>query len=240
MAAAGGPLGPPQPVSKATGGLYTAIGYWHQEDEYKNGTENLTGQNQFYSQLGYGARHWEIFGRIGIADLKISDAFRSNRASTTTSKSDFEDNWSFFGTFGAKGFYPFNETFGLGAFAQGSYYFQDFTDPVAGTQNGAPFTAELRVKNLWDVYFGVSFQARVPYGLKLYIGPYAYYSEARASLSADIPGLGFEPGEVTIKNKTSAGGYAGIDVPLARGFHLHVEGQYSARFAVGAAVSYSY
>ena len=67
--------------------------------------------------------------------MKISDAFRSTQISTTTSKNDFEDNWKFFGTLGAKGFYPFNKAFGIGAFVQGSYYFRDFTDNVSGMPN---------------------------------------------------------------------------------------------------------
>lgn len=190
--------------------------------------------------MGYGAKNWEIYGRIGVSDLKVLDAFRSTQASTTTSKNDFEDNWKFFGTLGAKGFYPFNKTFGIGAFIQGTYYFSDFTDDVSGTQNGVPFTAKLKVKNLWDVNFGMGFQATVPYRIKLYIGPYTYYSEAKASPSANIPGLTFGTGDVTVRNQTNAGGFTGVDVPLARGFHLNVEGQYSERFSVGAAITYSY
>jgi hypothetical protein len=240
MATAIGPFGPPQPLSKEEGGLLSGIGYWYHEDQYKDGTEHVTRQNQVYSQLGYGAKNWEIYGRIGGSDLKISDAFRSTQASTLTSKNDFEDNWKLFGTLGAKGFYPFNKTFGIGGFMQGSYYFSDFTDDVSGTQGGVPFTAKLKVENLWDVNLGIGFQATVPFGIKLYIGPYAYYSEAKASMSANIPGLRFETGDVTIKNETNVGGFTGVDVPLARGFHLNVEGQYSERFSVGAAVTYSY
>ncbi len=239
-AAAGGLFGSPQPVSKEAGGLHTGIGYWYQEDKYKNGTEHVTRQNQIYSELGYGARNWEMYGRIGVSDLKISDAFLSTQALTTTSKNDFEDNWKFFGTLGAKGFYPFNKTFGIGAFIQGSYYFSDFTDDVSGIHNGAPFTTELKVKNLWDVNFGVGFQATVPKGIKLYIGPYIYYSEAKISQSANIPGLEFSGGNATIKNKTKGGGFTGVDVPLGKGFHLNVEGQYSERFSAGAVVTYSY
>jgi hypothetical protein len=238
--AAGGLFGPPERISREAGGLHTGIGYWYQEDEYKNDTEHVTRQNQVYSQLGYGVRNWEMYARVGISDLKISDAFRSNQASTTTSKNDFEDNWNFFGTLGVKGFYPFNKTFGMGAFMHGSYYFNDFTDHVSGTDNGAPFTTELKVKNLWDVNFGISFQATVPYGIKLYIGPYAYYSEAKISQSTTIPGLPFETGNATVKNTTIVGGFTGFDVPIAKGFHLNVEGQYSARFSVGAAITYSY
>ncbi len=239
-AAGGGPFGPPQSVSKEAGGLNTGIGYWHHQDEYKNGAEHVTRQNQVYSHLGYGAQNWEIYGRIGVSDLKISNAFSSTEASTTTSKNDFEDNWKFFGTLGAKGFYPFNKTFGIGAFMQGSYYFSDFTDNVSGTQAGGPFTTQLKVKNLWDVNLGLGFQATVPYGIKLYIGPYAYYSEARVSLSANIPGLNSDAQNIRVHNETSIGGFTGVVVPLSRGFHLNVEGQYSARFSVGAAINYSY
>ena len=239
-AAAGGLFGPPQSISKEAGGLNTGIGYWVHEDKYKNDTEWVTRQNQIFSQLGYGTQSWELYGRIGASDLKILDAFRSTEGSTATSKNDFEDNGIWLGTLGAKGFYPLNKTFGIGAFVQGSYYFADFTDNVSGTHNGAPFTTELKVKNLWDVNLGIGFQATVPFGIKLYIGPYAYYSEAKTSLSQNIPGLKFEPGEGAIRNTTNIGGFAGFDFPLAKGFHLNVEGQYSEKFSVGVAVTYSY
>ncbi len=238
--AAGGLFGSPQTVSKDEGGLHTGIGYWHQEDKYKDGTDHVFRQNQIYSHLGYGARNWEVYGRIGIADLKISDAFRSSQASITTSKEDFEDNWKFLGTLGAKVFYPFNKTFGIGAFLQGSYYFTDFKDQVSGTLNGAPYTAELKVRGLWDINFGVGFQATVPKDIKLYFGPYIYYSEAKISPTTNIPGLEFSAGNVTVQNKTKGGGFAGVDIPIGRGFHLNVEGQYSERFSVGTAVTYSY
>ena len=177
-AAAGGPFGPPQPIAKEAGGYHTGIGYWFHEDKYKNGTEQVTRQNQVYSELGYGSRNgWEITARVGMSDLKLIDAFSSSTASTTTSKKDFEEHGKFFSTVGAKGFYPFNKTFGMGAFIQGTYYFSDFTDTVSGTRNGVPFSVELRVKNLWDVNFGMGFQATVPYGIKMYLGPYVYYSE---------------------------------------------------------------
>lgn len=239
-AAGGGPFGPPQPLSKEEGGLATAIGYWRYEDEYTNGKGQVIRQNQIYSQLGYGKKNWEIFGRIGIADLKISDAFRSTLASTVTSKNDFEDNWNGFGTMGAKGFYPFNDLFGIGAFFQGSTSFRNFTDHVSGTSNGAPFQTELKVSRFWEVNFGLGFQVAVPHGLKLYAGPYACYSEATVSLSPTIPGLTSEPGSFRIHNRTNIGGFGGVYLPLARGFHLNIEGQYSEKFSFGTAVTYSY
>jgi hypothetical protein len=239
-AIAGGPFGPPQPVSKEEGGLYTGIGYGYHEDIYQNGGEHVFRQNQVYSHLAYGAKNWEIFGRIGISDLKISDAFSSTRASTTTSKNDFEDNWKLFGTLGGKGYYPFTQALGMGAFMQGSYYFKEFRDRVFGTQDGVPFTSDLEVGHFWDVNFGLGLQATVPYGIRLYIGPYVYYSEAKISLFPAIPGLYSDRQSMTVHNRTNVGGFTGIDVPLARGFRLNLEGQYSERFSFGAAVTFSY
>ena len=238
-AAAGGLFGPPQPLSREEGGLATAIGYWRYDDEYKNGKEQRFTQNQGYSQLGYGKKNWEVFGRIGISDLNISDAFRSTLPSTVTSKNDFDDNSSWFGTMGVKGFYPFNGTFGIGAFLQGSLHFKDFTDHVSGTSNSVPFEAEFKVSQLWDVNFGLGFQAAVPLGIKVYAGPYVTYSEATVSLSPTIPGLS-DTGSFRIHNGTNIGGFGGVYLPLSRGFHLNIEGQYSEKFSMGTAITYSY
>ncbi|HSO72046.1 MAG TPA: hypothetical protein VLR91_05290, partial [Thermodesulfobacteriota bacterium] len=132
-AAAGGPFGPPQPIAKEAGGFHTGIGYWFHEDQYKNNPDQAIRQNQVYSELGYGSRNsWEITARVGMSDLKLIDAFRSSTASTATSKKDFEDQGIFFGTVGTKGYYPFNKTFGLGAFIQGTYTFSDYSDTVSG------------------------------------------------------------------------------------------------------------
>ena len=239
-AVAGGLFGPPQPISREAGGLHTGIGYGYHEDQYRKDTDHTIRQNQVYSELGYGTENLGIYGRIGVSDLKILDAFRSTQAATTTSKKDLKDDWKFFGTLGGQGFFPFNGTFGIGAFLQGSYYFQDFTDDISGTHNGARFTTELKVKNLWDVNFGMGFQVTVPYDIKIYIGPYVQYSELKISPSADVAGLAFASGETTMRNKTGIGGFTGIEVPLAKGFRLNLEGQYTERLSVGAAVIYVY
>jgi len=77
-----------------------------------------------------------VYGRIGVSSIEMEDALSSVSPSTTSSKGDFEDNWKFFGTLGAKGFYPFNETFGVGAFVQGTYFFRDATITLPGLQMG--------------------------------------------------------------------------------------------------------
>jgi hypothetical protein len=237
----GGPFGPPQTISRQAGGLNTAIGYWYHEDTYGNGRDHIIRQNEIYSQVAYGANNfWEIYGRVGITDMKISDAFRSTATSTTTFKNDFAENAKLSGSLGAKGFYPFNKIFGVGASIHGTYYFNNFTDDVAGRNNGVPFTTDLKVSNLWDVNFCVGFQAVVPLGIKLYAGPYVYYSEGKVSLGANIPGLDSGAGNDSIRNKTNIGGFAGLDIPLFAGFRLNIEGQYADRLSAGVAVSYVY
>ena len=238
---ASGLFGPPQTVSKEAGGLNTGIGYFYSEDTFKNDTDHLIRQNLIYSQVAYGAKNmWEIYGRIGVSDLKIYDCFSSTNALTTTSKLDFEENWKFFGTLGAKGFYPISKIFGIGAFIQGTYNFSNYTDSVTGITNSDTYTADLKIKNLWDINFGMGLQLTVPLGIKLYAGPYVYYSEAKASLDSNIPGLEFAAGNVSIRNKSIVGGFAGIDIPLFKGFHLNVEGKYADKLSAGAAISYTY
>ncbi|MFA5323624.1 MAG: hypothetical protein WC373_13210 [Smithella sp.] len=241
MASAAGLFGVPQTVSQESGGLNTAIGYWYHEDTYENGVDHTIRQNAIYSQAAYGAKNiWEIYARLGVSDLKIFDVFSSADPSTATGKNDFGENWKFFSTLGAKIFYPVNKTFGMGAFVQGTYYFSNFTDNVSGESGGVPFTVDLKVKNLWDVNCGLGLQAALPGGMKLYMGPYIYYSEAKVFLSSDVPGLEYAAGNVSVKNKSIAGGFMGVDIPLAKGFRLNIEGQIADRFSVGAAISYAY
>ena len=241
MAAASGLFGSPQSIARDTGGLHTGIGYWYQEDKYNAGTDYLVRRNQLYSEVGYGTKnYWDIYARVGITDLNVTGAFNSTSAATITGKTDFEENTNYFGTLGTKGFYPFDKRFGIGAFIQGTYFFRDSTDYAVGTRNGAPFAVELRLQNLWDVNLGIGLQATVPYGIKLYLGPYGSYGEARVSPSPLAAGVALASGTTTIKNKMNFGGFTGIEVPLAKGFRLNVEGQYAERLSGGAAVTYSY
>jgi len=59
------------------------------------------------------------------------------------------------------------------------------------------------------VNFGIGFQATVPNDIRIYLGPYIYYSETKISPSASIPGLEFSAGEVQVENKTWPEGLPG-------------------------------
>jgi hypothetical protein len=86
----------------------------------------------------------------------------------------------------------------------------------------------------------MGFQLTAPLNIKLYAGPYVYYSEAKASLDTNIPGIEYAAGNVSIRNKSIAGGFAGVNIPLLKGFQLNIEGQYSERLSAGVAISYTY
>ncbi len=219
-ATAAGLFGAPQTVSRDDGGLNTAIGYRYHEDVYNDAADIRFRQNEVYSQVAYGAKNtWETYARIGMADLKIEDVFK--------------DNETFFATLGAKAFYPLNDKFGIGAFVQGTYYLNDFNDKISRNR-------KIEIDHLWDVNCGIGFQMTLPRGTRLYAGPYVYYSETEMSLSSRKATLGYKAGDYSMENKSPAGGFAGLDIPLAKGFRLNVEGQYADRFSAGAAISYTY
>ncbi len=239
---ADGPFGPPEPLSKAEGGLNTAVGYWYAQDTFKNPTSvHALRQHSIYSHAAYGAgKLWEVYGRIGVADLRISDAFQPANAFTASAKDDFAENWKFFGTLGAKGFHALNGWFGIGAFVQGTYHFSNYTDSTTGVYNGAPFEADLKIKNLWAVAGGVGFQVSLPCTTKLYGGPYLYYTDARLSLSPGVAGVQIAARDDMLSNRSIAGGYAGVDIALTRGFRLNIEGHHAERLSLGAAITYTY
>lgn len=237
---ADGLFGPPQPISRKDGGLHTAVGYWHYEDKFKDGGDYLLKQNQIYTHAGYGARDlWEIYGRLGAADMKLENAFSPSAGATTVSHTNLNDTWNnFFGTLGGKLFYPYNQIFGVGAFLQGTYYINYFSDGVSGTRGGAPYNAGLKIKNMWDLDFGVGGQMSVA-ETRFYLGPYFHHAEANASPAPAVTGLQFAS-DTTIKNKSSVGVFAGIDAPLGRGFRFNIEAHYCEELSIGAGVSFTY
>ncbi|MFO7569626.1 MAG: hypothetical protein R6W75_07485, partial [Smithellaceae bacterium] len=91
-----------------------------------------------------------------------------------------------------------------------------------------------------DVNAGVGLQVMIPKAVRLYGGPYVYYSEASTRLSATVPGLPLGAGDDVIRNKSVAGGFAGADIALFKGFRLNIEGRYAENFSFGSAITYTY
>ena len=122
---------------------------------------------------------------------------------------------------------------------QGSYFFNDFKDRVAGTSNGAFFSSELDIKNPRDINVGLNLQIMAPSNVKFYLGPYYYYWEAGACQSPGIAGLPIASGQ-SLRNNANFGVLAGADMPIGKGFHLNIESQYSERISAGAAITFAY
>jgi len=239
-AEAAGLFGPPEPIGKKEGGLRTGIAYQDYQDRFKNGSDYIFKQRVIYSEASYAARSlWEIYGRIGIADLKIIDAYQ-NSSVLSMSKNDFEDNWSFFGTLGGKLFHPAGDNYGIGIFFQASHALSDYNDSVSGIFNGIPFLSEIKVKNLWDASMGIGLQAKLFSSTKLYGGPYLSHAEAEVSSSPATGSSGLTSGDNTIQNKTKVGGFVGFAFPLYKMFNLNIEANCTQRLSIGAAITFSY
>lgn len=236
---AGGMFGPPQTISKVAGGLNTSIGYRYHTDTYKNHHHHKMKQNVIYSQVGWGMSGiWEVYGRLGFADMRMPDMFLYGPSVVDNYEKDYRDTWQFMGTAGAKVFYPINRFFGLGAFIQGSFNPGKYKDETTLHDNGSSMLAELKIKNMWDINFGGGLQFTLPYDIRTYAGPFVYFARADARFSVDMPGLPFGTDKTVLKNRSPVGGYFGADIPLIKGFRLNIEGQYTDRFSVGAAVAY--
>jgi hypothetical protein len=235
-----GMFGSPEPTTKGVGNEWqVGVGYWYHEDTLKNGGDTKFKENQIYAELAKGFGNYGIYARLGGTNAKSSDIFTSNDPAVTFASNDWDSNWKPFGTLGVKGYYSVNKQLGFGAFIQGSYIFGDLEDSTTMYVSGVPVQATAKIRNVWDAEIGLAIQVTPVEGLKIYAGPYAYYTEGKGEASASYGGLSAAE-EVTLKNKTNFGGFLGFDVTIANAWHLNVEGQYSESFSVGAAVAFSF
>lgn len=236
-----GQFGAPESGAKGVGDAWqVGAGYWYHQDKIDAGSKTYKyDQHQAYLQLGKAFSDFEVFARAGGSTFRIPDGFTEAYPQYPSSKSDWEPNWKPFGTIGAKAYFPVSDKLGFGAFAHGSYYFGDYEDSAVLTVSGTGVTDTLKIKNVWDAYFGLAVQVKVA-SAKVYAGPYYYYIEGKGQETATLGNLTFTGPEATVKNKTNFGGFLGVEVPLNKAFSFNLEGQYSERLSVGAAVMYSF
>ena len=238
---AAGLVGPPQSLSRKEGGLNTAVGFAYVEETFEGRVEHVMRSRRVFMQAACGASDlWEIYTGIGLADLQLSDALTSPSGAPATARNDFNDDGQVFGAIGAKAFYPVTPVFGIGAFAQASYHFGSYSDQIIGFAGATRFAADLKIKRLWDLRAGIGFQTTLFDRVRLYGGPYVCWAKARADLLPPVSGMPLGTDADEIKNKTRAGGFAGVGIPLLKGFSLVVEGRYADRFSVASAVTYTY
>jgi hypothetical protein len=245
-------FGPPEPQVRE-GQLALGIGYFYADEKLKPSDDSYLGtpgfwqkasftQNQAYLQASFGIlKDWEIFGRLGGADMRVKDAFDFK-----TSMDDAKDNLRVYGTFGFKGVLYRNPRFVLGplsTFTMGPVFkssiYSNYNDSASGTIGGTAITSTYNVKEMWDANLAWSMQTKLS-SLTFFAGPFVYWKHAKASLDVIITGTGAFSDSTKYESDNWVGGFAGVRVPLTKHLSLEVEGQYTNKASAGAVVMYSF
>jgi hypothetical protein len=209
-----GQFGPPEPNAKESKPSI-GIGYFYSESKMKSSdTGSLVFKsNQAYLQGSFSfVKNWEVFGRIGGADMK-------ERAST------FNDGMKTFGSLGVRGLLYDDGLFGFGPIIQGNIYSNYSDRRISGGE-----LERLAVENSWDASVGLAAQIKKN-KFVLYYGPFVYMARNKLKVQND---------STTLKEKQNLGGFVGVNVLAIKGLNIGIEGQYTGRFSVGGMVNYSF
>ncbi len=213
-----GQFGPAEPTAKE-GKPSIGVGYFYSESKMKSSdTGNLVFKsNQRYLQGSFSfIKNWEVFGRIGGADMKEH-------------ASGFKDGMKTFGSLGVRGLLYDDGLFGFGPVIQGNIYSNYSDTAISG---GVP--ERLTVENSWDGSVGLAVQIKKDRFI-FYYGPFVYM--ARNKLKVRTP---FSNDSTTLKEKQNLGGFLGVNVLAIKSLNICIEGQYTGRFSVGGTVNYSF
>jgi len=210
-------------------------GYFYNADKWtlkSNSKDYKYSQNQIYLQFSAASNNIESYFRGGVADLKIDNAFAASSSDT-----NFNDDYKFFGIIGVKGFFSINRNFGIGVFAQGSF-FPHYTSNANDLVSGIPETQELQIKDYGEADFGLTLQGKFD-KILLYAGPFCYWTHANLEATITRAGLTTSSASSNFK-QSNLGGVAGIKIPIVRKINIEFEGQYRHEFSGGGAIIYSF
>lgn len=194
-------------------GPYMGLGYWYDQTGMTpdNGSDFTIKQNQGFVQGGYGWSGSEIYARFGFSDL---------RAQENDVDSKFVDAYRTYATLGGKYFGRINEAFAVGPFIQGTYYFSEFS------QN------DVSIKDWWDVALGLGFQYKAASNVKLYAGPYIYWSDGK--IESGKTSTNFDP-------QADGGVYFGVTYDVNKKLNVTAEGKYNSNdFSGGLMVNHPF
>jgi hypothetical protein len=246
-------FGPPEPLAKP-GKLAIGIGYSHSGEKLKpEGADPFLGNSDFwqrtrfsqgawYMQANYGfSKNCEMFVQIGLAGLRIKDAF-----SYDAGTDNFRDSARLFSTLGFKGVLYSNPSFRMGPFSsfslgpiiKGSYYSQ-YKDTSSGMIGGVLVTQEYVAKDMWDINLALSMQTKLS-SITFFAGPFVYWRNVKSELTVSIPGQGVFTDTVRYQSENNEGGFFGLRVPIMKSVNFDVEGRYTDSFGAGAALMYSF
>lgn len=216
-------FGPASPAAKpgvlTLGGGLTGNAFSYEIDN-NNFFDSKAKQVQGYLQLGYAtSTSCETYLRLGMADLRIDNAFISSR--------DFKADYEPYGTLGIKGLLRKNPNFDLGVFLQGSY-FGDYSDNalIGGTNYTLAF------EKTWEANLGLVLQKELDGGI-LYGGPIAFIRKGDAKTSVNNASDSYE-------EEGNFGGLVGVRWPLKNGVTFDFEAQLKSEVSGGAAVTFPF
>lgn len=231
-----GEFGASAPYTKE-GQFSMALGYSYTDSKVKIDDTSVAGdsdqtftQNQFYLEGGYGiAKDWEMFLRLGAADLKAKGAFVDSSLPGGTE--DFSSGYKFFGTLGFRGEFYKTPSFGIGAFLQGSYFSNSDDTDAAGSK--------FELKSMYEIDFGLDIHGKVGPVL-LYAGPFLYVFRGDVEDTDTTLSPPTVIGSTSFKENTLVGGYAGARVPFGGSFYANFEGRYQSggAFAVSLGTTF--
>lgn len=239
--AAGGQFGASQPIADKDGWTIGAGYFFNHEqvkiyDTYHNMQQNLAYAQATKSFATASSGNYEIYGRIGSADLLLGNYFKSDSPDMATSKNDLDSDTLPFATVGLKAFFPATDILGVGGFIQGTYFFGKFKDDMNGAYKGVPFFSSTEVDNMYNISLGWSVQAKLPYDIKVYAGPSLSWTRADVTDSPKIPTP--TTMDSSLKNKSNFGAFAGASFQTLKWLDINIEGQFSDKVSCGASVSF--
>lgn len=231
------------------------LGYFYFSDKWEaedSGWEDIKlKQHRVYLQAAYGfMEDWEVYLRIGGADMKADDVF-------TLGESEFDGDMKPFGTVGLRGAMEITPAISIGPFVQISRYsdyddkrsssftlLSDLSDPALGVILPAgtyTVSEQLDIKDAWDVSAGVGIQGNIGKAT-LYAGPFLYWSRAEVEETLILTGplSGTLRASTDYESKSNIGGFAGVRIPLARGLLLDAEAQLRSEFSAGLSLTYAF
>ena len=185
--------------------------------------------NFYYATLGYGlADNWEVYGRLGIADIKGEDRFP-----------DYSNQWE-------GGNFDNDLVWGIGF--RYTFYQQDkvrwgVTANMNWIDTSEDWTSDGQKETVdfsaYDLLVAVGPTVDMG-GWKLYGGPFFYMFNGDFDLKDTSPG-GWWKGSADVEEDSSFGGYVGAAIPLAANTDMTFEGAaISGGWAAGTGVIFRF
>jgi hypothetical protein len=163
--------------------------------------------NFYYATLGYGlADNWEVYGRLGIADIKGKDRFPA-----------YSNQWE-------GGNFDNDLVWGVGT--RYTFYQQDkvrwgVTAQMSWIDTSEDWSYETVDLSAYDLLVAVGPTVDMG-GWKLYGGPFFYMLDSDFDLKDTSPGVWWK-GSADVEEDSSFGGYVGAAIPLAEKIDMTFE-----------------